>query len=280
MFQRRSLKAFVYGLVAAVVIGAILSHQGVFYQTGSQFYRTCWERLHSKPDSKPDTPEQAAAWATCQLVAESAFSKEGFLFSGNPELAVTPQLTAVYHACPSQWSDMFPEDLWRVAVQVIQDNGGPRLPDKFLPAASAVTRAFSTKWPSCVATARKNGFPRIVMRNGSWDFEEKCVPCEAGQEAIAKEQQAWEEREKQTRAAMSAAEKKEADEDPVGQALKERAAEDEAPSACRAPTSAYNERTTRWERQMAKSAARASPECKKALAAEVQGPQPTAGSVN
>jgi hypothetical protein len=61
------------------------------------------------------------------------------------------------------------------------------LTDKFLPARATVVRVFSSKWPTCVATATENGFPKVVKRNGTWDFVTECVPCKAEDEASRQE---------------------------------------------------------------------------------------------
>lgn len=60
-------------ILAVVVLGGVLTYQGFFFQTGSQFYRTCWERANATEGAQPKSPEQAAEWASCQRTAEVAF---------------------------------------------------------------------------------------------------------------------------------------------------------------------------------------------------------------
>ena len=66
-----------------------------------------------------------------------------------------------------------------LAVDLAVHQGGPTVFDRFTPANRLIVRTFTAKWPNCPAARAANGFPRIVERNGKFEFEEPCKPCEA-----------------------------------------------------------------------------------------------------
>jgi len=183
----RRLSKFDYLSVLIIAAVAVyLCNRGTFYQTGAQFYSTCWQRLHVN-GREATSAEQAVQWATCDATAMTAVYRHGFVFAGDPHYAVTPQLKAVGAACPSLYSDVSRAGIWALAVQMIHDSGGPTLTDRFLPARAAVVRVFSARWPRCAATATANGFPKVVQRNGTWDFATECMPCKAESQGMKKE---------------------------------------------------------------------------------------------
>jgi hypothetical protein len=181
---RASFGSYAFALIV-IAIGLGLCYGGVFYQTGAQFYEACWQKAHAN-NREPDSPEQAARWATCGGTTDDALFNAGFIFSGNPVFAVTPQLKAVDAACPSNYSDLPMDGAWYLAVKMIQDSGGPVLLDRITPARSAIVRVFESKWPRCAATATANGFPKLVKRNGNWEFATTCVPCKPQEQAVEK----------------------------------------------------------------------------------------------
>jgi hypothetical protein len=186
-------------ILIALVIGLPLCYFGVFYETGAQFYQSCWEKAHAI-DSEPSSPEQAARWAQCERAAEPALFADGFIFAGAPEYAVTPQLRAIQLACPSRGQIPL-TGAWYLAVGIIQNSGGPTLSDRFLPASSAIVRAFQSRWPNCAATAAANGFPRMVVTpKGEWEYQTTCLPCKPEDEAIEKDRQAQREWDKKSAA--------------------------------------------------------------------------------
>jgi hypothetical protein len=84
-------------------------------------------------------------------------------------------------------SDVPLAGIWALAVQMIQDSGGTTLTDKFLPARATIVRVFTAKWPNCARTATANGFPKLVKRKGSWEFDTECKPCMAEKQAMKKD---------------------------------------------------------------------------------------------
>jgi hypothetical protein len=173
-------------VIIAVIVGFLaLGYAGVIYQNGGQYYATCWKKMHAK-GAEADSPEQAAEWAKCEDTALAASYGEGFVFGGNPEFGVTPQLKAVEAACPSAWSDFAPEGAWQFVVERVQDTGGPTFVDKVAPAKYMVVRVFKARWPKCPATAAAKGFPRIVRKNDEWAWAAECIPCRAEHEAMDK----------------------------------------------------------------------------------------------
>jgi len=184
--MRRLSKSDYWSVLIITAVAGWLCYRGAFYQTGAQFYSRCWQRMHVN-GREANSPEQAAEWATCDEMAKTAVYRHGFVFAGNREYAVTPQLKAVRAACPSMDGDVPRTGIWALAVQMIQDSGGTTLTDKFLPARAAIVRVFIAKWPNCVKTATANGFPKLVKRKGSWEFDTECKPCIAEKQAMKKD---------------------------------------------------------------------------------------------
>jgi hypothetical protein len=184
--MRRLSRSDFLSVPIITAVAAYLCYRGAFYQTGAQFYSSCWQRMQAN-GRDANSAEQAAEWAMCDETTKTAVYRHGFVFAGNPRYAVTPQLKTVQAACPSSYSDVPRAGIWALAVRMIQQGGGTTLADKFLPARATVVRVFSSKWPNCVATATENGFPKVVKRHGTWDFVTECMPCKAEDEAIKQE---------------------------------------------------------------------------------------------
>jgi len=181
--MRRLSKSDYWSVLIITAVAGWLCYSGAFYQTGAQFYSRCWQRMQVS-GREANSPEQAAQWATCDEMAKTAVYRHGFVFAGKRDYAVTPQLKAVRAACPSMDGDVPRTGIWALAVQMIQDSGGTTLTDKFLPARAAIVRVFIAKWPNCAKAAKANGFPKLVKRKGSWEFDTECMPCLAEKQAI------------------------------------------------------------------------------------------------
>jgi hypothetical protein len=184
--MRRLSKSDCLSVLIITAVAGWLCYRGTFYQTGAQFYASCGQRMHAN-GHEANSPEQAAQWATCDETAKTAVYRHGFVFGGSPDYAVTPQLQAVRAACPSMYGDVPLTGIWALAVQMIQDSGGATLTDEFLPARATIVRVFTAKWPDCARTATANGFPKLVKRKGTWEFDTLCAPCVAEKQAIKKE---------------------------------------------------------------------------------------------
>ncbi len=172
------------GFIAAILAAAIawMAHAGVFYQTGTQWFQSCWIAKHEK--RSPATPDESIAWAKCEPTTQRAVFNAGFVLSGNPEYAVTPELKALGNACPSLYRDIPIAGMNYLAVNMVEESGGPTVVDSFTPPDAMIKTAFMSKWPNCPSVAKANGFPRAVYRGDAWEFESPCKPCEAEKKAI------------------------------------------------------------------------------------------------
>lgn len=170
----------VFALITALVIGWAV-HAGIFFQTGNQWFQSCWVEQHEK--RSPLTPEESIAWTRCEPVAQRAVFGSGFVPSGNPDYAVTPESKALSNACLSNYTDVPIGGMKYLAVGLIEKAGGPSLVERFTPPDAMIVRAFKSKWPNCQSVARANGFPKIVLRGEAWEFETTCKPCEAEKKA-------------------------------------------------------------------------------------------------
>ena len=82
---------------------------------------------------------------------------------GNAGFAIgssSPQATedakALASACPDAYAEMpvFPKFWYTVAVDAIENNGGPSLIDHVAPAGWLIERAMKARWPGCIDAAR------------------------------------------------------------------------------------------------------------------------------
>jgi hypothetical protein len=167
-----------------IIAGAVVwfLQSGIPYQTGQQWFYSCWASQHSR--HPPINSNEAKAWARCTYVAKKALFDAGFVFSGNPKYAVTPSLKAIHNACPSNYSDIPIGGVDILAVSLIQQTAGDTFIDRFIPPDSMIVRAFKSKWPNCPSVRLTAGFPKIVEKNGEWVYETRCVPCEAEKKAM------------------------------------------------------------------------------------------------
>src|ERR1700730_16194194 len=124
-------------------------HAEWFYQTGQQWFDTCWAKTNSDGRT-PSTPEEAISSSQCEESSKRALFNAGYTFSGNPEYAVTPELKMIIAACTSNYSDVPIGGIDFVAVSLVQSAGGPQLADRFMPPDKMILRAFNSKWPNCI----------------------------------------------------------------------------------------------------------------------------------
>jgi hypothetical protein len=166
----------IFAFITVIAIGWMV-HAGVFFQTGNQWFQSCWTEQNG--NRKPVTPEESIAWSKCESVTKRAVFSSGFVPSVNPEYAITPETKALTGVCPSNYSDIAGDGSMKyLAVPLVVKIGGPTLIDKFTPPDAMIERAFQARWPNCQAVAKANGFPKIVLRDGKWEFESSCKPCE------------------------------------------------------------------------------------------------------
>lgn len=182
MSQKSSVSSMY--LVVFIALVSWLAYSGLFYQTGKQWFDSCWQAQNSKEG--PKTPDEAASRGKCKYIAEKSLFESGFIFSGNPEHAVTPELKEIVAACPSNYSDIPFGGPQILAVDMVESHGGAEILDSFLPASHLIVGAFKSRWPNCPSARERGGFPKIVERNGVFEWEAPCKPCEAEQTAINK----------------------------------------------------------------------------------------------
>ena len=167
-------------LIAVLTLSA---QAGAFYTTGKQWFESCWTLKNAKRSAA--TPDEAVAWKQCEPLAERAIYEAGFIFVGDRSEAITPAAKAVNAACPSSWSDVPISGINRLAIEMIEIEGGPKLMDRFLPAEFLIRRTFESKWPNCVTVRRAQGFPAVTKQGDEWKFKGTCRPCEAEASAQA-----------------------------------------------------------------------------------------------
>lgn len=156
-----------------------------FYQTGQQWFESCWSYTKST-DHTPKSPAEESAWQQCEPEIRRALFDAGYIFGGNPDYAVTPELKAVEAACPNGWSEIPMSGVNVMAIDLITRDGGPQFLDKFLPPDRMIVRTFNKRYPNCNAERAKNGFPKIVPKGDDFDWSEPSKPCEAEKAAMKK----------------------------------------------------------------------------------------------
>ena len=160
----------------------------IFYQTGQDWFETCWKVANTK-DAKPTTSDEAVKWAKCDGTANEAVYGAGFVMAGRPLEGVPETIKAVYAACPSAWSDLsiFSGE-YRMAVSLIEKNGGPAVLDRFLPATYIIEYAYRSRWPDCSKRRQEAGYPKIVRKSdGAWGFDGECEPCKVEREVAERD---------------------------------------------------------------------------------------------
>jgi hypothetical protein len=167
--------------VIVLAIAAWLDYKGVFFQTGNQWFQSCWTASNSNRPA--ENADEEVAWQQCGPVAERAIYNAGFVFGGDVGSAVTPAVQALDKVCPSNWTDVPLGGVQILAVNLIAKQGGPKLLDAFIPPDRMIVAAFQRRWPRCQAVRKQYGFPRVILTNGQWNYATPCKPCQAEDKA-------------------------------------------------------------------------------------------------
>ena len=166
------------GIVAAATAGYL----GAFGQSGSDYFQACWERRVAQTKAKfgdvqAQTPQQAIAWAGCERISKKAIYDAGFIFAGGKNRDVEDEKIAA--VCPSSWSDVPMGGTYMLTVKLIEDRGGPKFWDKFLPADFMIKRVWEERWPKCAAERERQQYPKIVeQQSGAFEWSRPCARCE------------------------------------------------------------------------------------------------------
>jgi hypothetical protein len=168
----------------AVLLGAVIAgyfaYAGAFYPTGRQYYEVCWDKWHSdeKRTSYASDPYRDVIWSNCEPIARRVIFEAGMIFGVTADLDDDDDADdlALWRACPKTGDTLFIMTLDR-----LQANGGLNITDAVTPVEWMVGRVVRTIWPDCDAERRKQGYPKMVERNGRFDWAQKCTQCEASQ---------------------------------------------------------------------------------------------------
>lgn len=158
---------------------AVASYNGIFGQTGSDYFRSCWEKRAAAINTRLDepraaSPEQAIAWARCEITTRRAIYDRGIVFAGTPQDAIDQ---AIDRACPSGLRDLPLGGSYMLTVKLAEENGGPKFLDRFMPAEHMIGRLWTERWPACSAEREKHGYPKIVERGNSFGWAWNCPRC-------------------------------------------------------------------------------------------------------
>lgn len=171
-------------ILLAILAAAALAYSGVFYDTGQQYDETCWAKkakANEKPldleEPKASSPSQAIMWAKCEVETQRAVYRGGLIFAGRADDS-DREAVALVKACPSSWSDVPMGGAYYLTVDLIEQQGGPRLADRFLPARRMIERVWKTRWPRCDSERRRQGYPQIVESSqGNFQWARSCPKC-------------------------------------------------------------------------------------------------------
>ena len=163
-----------------VGVAAIAAYQGVFYSTGRQWFERCYEydseRMKQSQggweDPKTSDPYKAAYWATCEKQSERGVYGAGFVFAGRDDLELAK-------FCPSKWADVPMGGSYMLTLKLIKAQGGLGWEYGFIPADWMIGELYSNAWPRCVAERTKQGYPKIIEKDGTFAWEEPCAKCKA-----------------------------------------------------------------------------------------------------
>jgi hypothetical protein len=162
----------------------VLAYNGTFYTTGLTWYEECWKFTTKKKHSVGASPAAPDAytdlvWKSCPVIAAKGAYSEGLIFVRVPKSEQSKDNIALARACPNNRLDVPSGGLHYLGVKLIQESGGPRKIDMFLPASWTVGRFFRQRWPECNEERKRQGFPRIVETSrGKFDWETPCVSCD------------------------------------------------------------------------------------------------------
>ena len=170
MINKQNTNAQVYlGMGILLLIGLIgfAIHQGWFFVTGAQFYKSCWEQRAAMDarasgdfkEPKAGNPQQASLWAQCAPITFSGMVQAGMEL-GSSDASASEERQKLAAFCPDLDRDLplFLELIYTRAVDWVQAIGGPSLIDSFIPAEWLVARAATARWPNC----RDNAKPIIA----------------------------------------------------------------------------------------------------------------------
>ena len=167
-------------IVVSITVGVALlaiAGSGVFFQTGVQWFESCWEKSNSAGpldrDPKPKSASQSIAWAQCGIKAANVFNDIGFVVSPSNVDEANADEVRLWKACPNPWEHIPVKGVYASVVAEIEKMGGPQLVDYFLPADHLIRRAWLSRWPSCSSERKRQGYPKISA--SGWKGE--CVPC-------------------------------------------------------------------------------------------------------
>ena len=169
------------GVLILAGIAVVAGYYGVFGQTGAEYFTTCWELkaasvkggFGNPPEAK--SPQQAVGWAACEPTSRRSVYGLGFVLAPNPQDDVD---RAVERACPSAYRDIPVGGLYMKTVSLIEEAGGPRFVDRFLPAKFLIEKVWTERWPTCSSVREQNGISKIIERTpGKFDWERPCANC-------------------------------------------------------------------------------------------------------
>jgi hypothetical protein len=171
-------------LLALLIVAGVgfLLYSGTIYTTGRQWFEKCYELKAEQEKagwSEPKTadPYKAAFWKRCELYSQRGIFSAGFILAGNPEIDAGAR--ALGKSCPSSWSDIPMAGTYYLTLDLIGEQGGPKLLDSFTPAETMISRVYEARWPSCKSARISVGFPKLIeTREGVFDWETPCKRCQ------------------------------------------------------------------------------------------------------
>ncbi len=172
----------VVGMGFLIVIGlGIAAAEGYGGQTGADYFTSCSERQAAETESagrllQPKSVDQAESWLHCRPTTLRAVRDSGLMFVGPPKDDSERELEKV---CPSSDRDIPKGGPYIQTLQLIEQAGGPRFVDWFLPAEFLIEKVWSDRWPQCSRERERQGRPKIVLRKtgGDADWERPCPTC-------------------------------------------------------------------------------------------------------
>ena len=180
------MKKAAFFAVAAIAGVAVLwaLQSGVFYQTGTQWFHSCWAKMEATPnlfrEAHPANEIQAVDWAACDLKAGQAIYRVGLIVTWFPDGAPNSDAKELQTACPDGFREIPFGGPYVLAMQLIEESGGPSLIDRVLPADHLLERTWLKHWPQCVAVRQRQGYPRVEMNETvrMWGWADPCDICD------------------------------------------------------------------------------------------------------
>ena len=168
-----------YLALGLLVGGVWLMQCGLIYQTGAQWYDSCWRSTRGGLSDKPSpaTPAEAKAWSACEAQADQAFHDAGLVWTKRLFLADPVDhlpFAGILKACPSIWRDQPMGGMHYKLVSLLEERGGHDLLDRFLPAEQMLVRIYEERWPDCNRAREAAKVPRMRKMHNEWDFVEPC----------------------------------------------------------------------------------------------------------